>query len=534
MAAATVALLLATLAGSLLASGARSPDFCPIGCTCDDDTLVGECIDANLDVIPITLNPSIQRLVLRHNRIKTVHAAFQFYGQLQFVDLSSNHLVSIPARSFEAQQKLVELHLEHNKIAAVSNRTWTGLRVLTVLNLRQNFLEELPERAFTTLPRLEQLNLGQNRIASIHPQAFAGLSQLRVLHLDDNQLRAVPTGSFALLDSLAELHVGLNAFTTLGDDAFAGLRRLSVLDLSGAGLLNISEHAFRGLDGLRTLMLSDNRLRAVPTRQLATLSRLEELSVGQNEFNSLEPHAFKGLTNLRMLDVSGAPQLERVRKGSLADNLNLETLVLSSNKRLAAVDEGALAGLPNLRHLVLRDNAFASFPESMTTWPELRRVDLAENPIDCQCGLLWLKELLVQRNSSQVLCAAPPHLKERPLKALSGDELGCALHDSRQQAIVGALGGSGLALLALLALLLFRYRRRLRDALKDYKWNKRAISRKEHEYQKTFATDDEYMVRAATVQQPPPHGVPPPQHLSAVSGHPPHPQSLKPIPVTEL
>ncbi|KAK7866010.1 hypothetical protein R5R35_012303 [Gryllus longicercus] len=520
-------LLLASLAGSLLASAARSPDFCPAGCTCDDETLVGECIDANLDVIPITLNPSIQRLVLKHNRIKTVHAAFQFYGLLQYVDLSYNHLVSIPTRSFEAQRNLVELHLEHNKISAVSNKTFKGLNALTVLNLRQNFLEELPERAFTSLPKLEQLDLGQNRIASVHPEAFAGLSQLRVLQLDDNQLRTVPTPAFKLLDCLAELHVGLNAFATLPDDAFRGLGRLTVLDLSGAGLVNISEHAFRGLDGLRTLKLADNRLRTVPTKQLAPLSRLEELTVGQNEFSALEPHAFQGLTNLRVLDVSGAAQLERVRKGSLADNLNLETLVLSSNKRLASVEEGALAGLPNLRHLVLRDNAFVTFPESMTTWPELRRVDLAENPLECQCGLLWLKDLLVQRNSSQVLCAAPPHLKERPLKSLSGDELGCALHDTRQQAIIGALGGSGLALLAVLGLLLYRYRRRVRDALKDYKWNNRAISRKEHEYQKTFATDDDYIVRAAT-QQPAP-----PQHLSA-AGQPPHPQGLKPIPVTEL
>ena len=63
--------------------------------------------------------------------------------------------------------------------------------------------------------------------------------------------------------------------------------------------------------------------------------------------------------------------------------------------------------------------------------------------------------------------------------------------------------------MALLGILLYRYRRRLQDALKDYKWNNRAISRKEHEYQKTFS-DEDYIVRAA--QQ----------------------QTLKPIPVTEL
>jgi len=147
---------------ALLASAARALAFCPTGCTCDDDTLVVTCIEANLDVIPITLNPSIQRLVLKYNRIKTVDAAFQFYGELKYVDLSYNHLVSIPTRSFEAQRKLVELHLNHNKISSVSNKTFVGLRALTVLSLRGNYLEELPERLFSLLPQLEELDLGQN------------------------------------------------------------------------------------------------------------------------------------------------------------------------------------------------------------------------------------------------------------------------------------------------------------------------------------------------------------------------------------
>ncbi|EEB11824.1 tartan protein, putative [Pediculus humanus corporis] len=492
-----------------LSSAAQALAFCPNGCICDDDTLVVSCKEANLDVIPITLNPSIQRLVLKNNRIKTVDAAFQFYGELQYVDLAYNHLVSIPMKSFEAQKKLFELHLNHNKISSINNQTFVGLKNLGVLSLRENFLEELSSNLFSSLPSLQELDLGVNSISVVDPSAFSGLSSLKILYLDDNQLRSIPTGSFSLLGNLAELHIGLNAFTSLSDGAFTGLTKLYKLDLVSAGLVNISEGAFKKLTGLRSLGLADNRLGSIPTRQLKMMTRLEELSLGQNEFRILESNAFLGLSNLRRLDISGAPHLEKVEKDAFRDNLNLETLVLSSNKRLSQIEEGALAGLPNLKNLVLRDNAFSSFSESLVSWLELHEIDIAENPIECRCSLLWLKELLIKKNISQILCASPSHLKDRRLSTLTSDDMGCSYSDTRQQAIIGAVCCIAAVILALIVFFLYRYRKSVQDVLKEYKWNNRAISRKEHEYQKTFS-DDDFIVRAA--QQP----------------------TLKPIPVTEL
>lgn len=495
------------LAG-VLAASAQALAFCPTGCTCNDETLVVQCEKSKLDVLPITLNPSIQRLVLRNNKIKTIDSTFQFYGDLQYVDLSSNHMVSIPTKSFDNQRKLQELHLNKNKISALNNKTFHGLKSLTVLNLRENFLEELSKGLFAVLPQLEELNLGQNRISRIDPQAFDGLISLRVLYLDDNLLSSVPTQALSLLGSLAELHVGLNAFAYLPDDSFEGLDKLSVLDISGAGLSNISENAFRGLTGLRSLNLADNRLKSIPTKQLSELNRLEDLTIGQNDFVVIEEDSFKGLTNLRKLDITGATHLETIERGAFRDNMNLETVILSSNRKLDTIQEGALSGLPNLRHLVLKENAFTTLSESMLAWNELRILELTDNPLHCSCNLLWLGNLLVHRNLTSVHCTTPSPLREKSLRMLGADDLGCSLHDSRQQAIIGAFCLSVAILLACLGFLLYRYRMRVREALKDYKWNKRAISRKEHEYQKTFS-DDDYIVRATQ-------------------------QNIKPIPVTEL
>ncbi|XP_037297981.1 leucine-rich repeat-containing G-protein coupled receptor 5A-like isoform X2 [Manduca sexta] len=499
-------------------SGAVALANCPTGCNCNDDTLVVVCEESRLDVLPIALNPSIQRLIIRNNKIKTIDSSMQFYTELQHLDLSQNHLVNIPMNSFAYQHKIQELHLNHNKISSVTNTTFQGLTSLTVLNLKRNFLEELTNGVFSTLPRLEELNLGQNRISRIEPRAFAGLSALRILYLDDNQLSTVPTNSFSLLGSLAELHVGLNAFSFLPDDAFAGLNRLAVLDLNGAGLFNISDNAFRGLPGLRSLNLVGNRLSVVPTQQLSGLTRLEELTIGQNDFLVLESHSFKGLKNLKLLDITGATQLERIEKGAFEDNINLESITLANNKKLSVLEDCTLLGLPKLKHVSLKDNAILTLRETVFVGKELRQLDLSENPIFCDCQLLWLEELLNDKsNFTQIQCASPEHLKDKYLRTLNAEDLGCVLHDTRQQTIICIVVVACVAAIFTIVLILYKYRKSMHEKLKDYKWNK---GRKNLDYHKPISTEEDCIVRGI--------------HPSQYPAPPPHTPGLRPIPVTEL
>ncbi|XP_050080437.1 leucine-rich repeats and immunoglobulin-like domains protein 1 [Anopheles maculipalpis] len=518
---------------------------CPPGCQCDDDNLVVTCGEGQLDVLPIVLNPSIQRLVIKNNKIKTIDSSMQFYADLTFLDLSYNHLFNMPPRTFAYQRKLTELHLNHNKVGSITNKTFVGLIALTVLNLRGNFLDELPEGVFSGVPKLEELNLGQNRIAKIDPKAFVGLTNLRVLYLDDNTISSVPSPALSPLRSLGELYIGLNSFASIPKEAFGMLTGLSRLDLDGAALLNVTRDSFRGLERLRALDLSDNRLSRIPTAELAVLERLEELALGQNDFESIPANAFAGLSNLRLLDISGSLKLTRVESGAFAQNTNLEEIVIASNKALTDIQEGALSGLPHLRRIVLKDNALSTLTDGMLSWNELVELDLSENPLLCDCQILWLRNLLVSRSNVTaaghtptqqipVVCAAPDRLRDQVLQSLSPELLGCTHSDRQQQAIICVVLVSAAAILTALALVIYKCRRRIQEVVKG-SWGSNGIGRKEREYQKTFSEED-YSARH-------PHPGPPGGGLAIhpttlnnyqINNHHHHSHGIRHIPVTEL
>lgn len=482
---------------------------CPPKCKCDDRTLVVNCGEGQLDVLPIALNPSIQRLVIKNNKIKIIDSSIQFYAELIYLDLSINHLFNIPARTFFYQKKLEELHLNHNKIGSITNKTFVGLTSLTILNLRGNFLDTIGYGIFASLQKLEELNLGQNRISKIENGAFNGLPNLRVLVLDDNQLSIVPSTALLPLPNLAELFLGINNFRTIPTGAFEMLTHLTNLDLRGADLVNISLGAFKGLESIRQLELSDNRLQRIPTVHLSELSRLEDLSLGQNDFEIVFEGAFVGLKNLRRLEMTGSMHLRKIQAGAFATNTNLESIIIASNKMLTEVQEGALSGLPHLKHVVLRSNALTTLDEGLFPWSDLRTFDLSDNPIVCDCRVLWLKNLLILKNSSQqpsdqqnenIFCEAPERLRHEPLLAISPSLLGCAHSSSRRQAMFGTLLVGAVATITSLALLLYRYRKEIRKILRGRCTDSTTLGHKEREYQKSYYDEDSFLSRHTYAQ----------------------------------
>jgi hypothetical protein len=441
---------------------AEAKALCPAGCSCEDERLLVRCNDGNnLDILPITLNPATERLIIKFNSIRIIDSSIQFYSELRLLDLSNNEIYLTQDNIFIYQNKLLQLHLNNNKISDINNNTFKGLVRLETLNLRGNYIMELRNGIFSTTPNVEYLNLGQNRIASIGTEALDGLKNLKTLYLDDNILTSIPNFAFKHVPYLAELFIGMNSLNSLENDAFRNLINLASLDVHGSLLTNISHAAFYRLKNLKTLDISDNSLTSIPTAALNSLHRLESLKIGQNDFENIAEGSFFGLTFLRKIDISGNNVLRHIQPGAFAANQNLETITITSNKLLTDIHDGVFSGLPNIKSVDLRDNAFESIREQWLPWESLKSFELADNPINCDCDLKWLHSILLKGKKSNydIICTAPSQFFEQALHDIPQDTLGC----SSATSTIGSYMVVVLIVAPLTALIVYKNRHYLRQ-----------------------------------------------------------------------
>ena len=407
--------------------------LCPASCVCDDSRLLVKCFEGkkNLDYVPITLIPSVERLYIQYNAIKVIDYSINFYAELRILDLSDNEIINVQDNVFIYQGKLRQMNLKNNKISIINKNTFKGLSRLIDLNLRSNFIMDITDEVFPST--LEIVNLGKNRISSITPNAFKLNVNLRSLYLDDNILTTMPSNAFNNMPLLAELFIGQNTLYKVTNDAFSNLNNLVHLDIHGSHISNISSAAFHHLQNLKTLDISDNKLTKIPTAQLGFLSRLESLKIGQNDFEIMEEGAFFGLICLQNIDISGCRNLNQIQPAAFAANPNLETIILTSNKILSEIQDGVFSNLPNIKNVDLKNNGFQTIREEILPWKSLKSFDISENPFICDCRLSWLSELLERKKSNnEIICSYPLQFDGERFENIFNNRIGCRSSTSSQ------------------------------------------------------------------------------------------------------
>ncbi|XP_072047683.1 uncharacterized protein [Amphiura filiformis] len=225
------------------------------------------------------------------------------------------------------------------------------------------------------------LDMHGNSLTSLIEGSFRHMVHLQKLDLSMNKIKSIIPGAFVGLTNLTNLILKFNKLFTINRGTFNGASHLTNLDLSKNNITTIQPGSFDGLQNLKTLFLHENLINRVSDGTLFGLRSLNYLALQNNHIQSLAPRSFHGLTKL-------------------------QTLQLNGNK---------LRTLPNFKIYL----------------PSLKNLWVADNNIQCDCRVEFLRRWMNPKNGGvsltvrhPILCVAPRVLKGRDMR-LFGFPLQC-------------------------------------------------------------------------------------------------------------
>lgn len=364
----------------------------------------------------------LELLDLHGNALSAIPIGLRRLERLTSLNLSHNKLDNSALDIIAQIKPLKELKLGNNSISGHLPLSLTELPYLEVLELQDNRLLGLPE-AVRALVNLRVLNVGHNQLTDIPMEA---LQQVPLQDLDASNNALIgslfPLGCSAEHRTLRSLNVSNNSLAALTffehfdlpllqtlnvtNNHFAALQSLNgcpgLITLS-AGENKISElpSGFTDLPRLRHVNLSSNDLRLVPS-EIANMENLESLVLAANPLQvkkyltmnasdikrdlraKLEPEGANGesesATNVGQSEQqseSQAPSAKWVLKPNGILDLASQGLTNDSMMDLASFLE-----VNDVRQLRLQNNNFTEIPPALVLGPNVRILDLSNNPLD--------------------------------------------------------------------------------------------------------------------------------------------------------
>ncbi|XP_038615197.1 SLIT and NTRK-like protein 1 isoform X2 [Tachyglossus aculeatus] len=193
-----------------------------------------------------------------------------------------------------------------------------------------------------------------------------------------------------------------NSLTRLFPNEFANFYNAVSLHMENNGLHEIVPGAFLGLQLVKRLHINNNKIKSFRKQTFLGLDDLEYLQADFNLLRDIDPGAFRDLNKL-------------------------EVLILNDNL-ISTLPANVFQHVP-ITHLDLRGNRLKTLPyeEVLEQIPGIAEILLEDNPWDCTCDLLALKEWLegLPKNAllGRVVCEAPTRLQGRDLNETSEPDL---------------------------------------------------------------------------------------------------------------
>ncbi|XP_062865904.1 SLIT and NTRK-like protein 1 [Trichomycterus rosablanca] len=205
-----------------------------------------------------------------------------------------------------------------------------------------------------------------------------------------------------------------NSLSRLFPNEFANFYNAVSLHLENNGLHDIVPGAFLGLQLVKRLHINNNKIRSFKKNTFLGLDDLEYLQADFNLLRAIDPGVFRDLSKL-------------------------EVLILNDNL-ISALPVNIFQHVP-ITHLDLRGNRIKTLPYEgvLEQIPGIVEVLLEDNPWDCNCELLslkqWLENIPQRALVGHVVCEAPARLQGSELNETSESEL-CPSKDGADTSLV--------------------------------------------------------------------------------------------------
>lgn len=389
---------------------------------------------------------NLRVLNLAHNRIRSLPREIFVHTRIEYLDLSNNQLTLWPANSLsDIGFTLRNVRMAANEIEYLEPNMFINTQYVYTLDLSKNKLVVIPDNTFSYLSNLTNLDLSNNPLVTANlEQIFHHTPMLRVLNLRAMGLYHMP--SMTVTHHLTELDVSINNLQETS--SLNRLKYLRVLKMAQNKVSNISALADRLPSTLRSLDLSRNPIKRVLLSDFVRLRLLEELYMrGCMVRNAM---AFAQLINLKILHLDAQPLygdivanmhgLQELRievhgevlDGTILAKLRNHTKINSieiTGRHLTSITANAFVGLAHSYDLKLKihgtqivdfppkifyalrsiphlsidlsNNNVAnlapdSFYPNASSWDAVGTrsiiggLDIYGNPLQCECGLVWL------------------------------------------------------------------------------------------------------------------------------------------------
>ena len=364
----------------------------------------------------------LELLDLHGNALTAIPIGLRRLERLTSLNLSHNKLDNSALDIIAQIKPLKELKLSHNAIAGHLPLSITELPYLEVLELQDNRLLTLPE-AVRELVNLRVLNVGHNQLTDLPMEALqqvplqeldasnnaligslfplgtnAEHRTLRLLNVANNSLAAITFFEHFDLPLLQTLNITNNHLTAL--QSLTGCPGLITLN---AGENKISElpSGFTDLARLRHVNLSSNDLRLVPT-EVASMENLESLVLAANPLQVKKYLTMNASDIKRDLRAKLEPDATAAEPDPTTDGSHPEQIpgsqapsakwTLKPNGILDLAGQGltndnvmdlaSFLEVNDVRQLRLQNNKFTDIPPALVLGPNVRVLDLSNNPLD--------------------------------------------------------------------------------------------------------------------------------------------------------